>query len=126
MEQHGLATFDELLQRSTTDLEWFWNAVLKFLDIQFYEPYSQVVDLSQGIDWPQWCVGGVMNIVHNCLDKWIGTPDENKAALICESEDGRPAHVHLRRALSRGQQDRECAAIARAWARATRSACSCR
>jgi acetyl-CoA synthetase len=89
MEQHGLATFDELLQRSVTDLAWFWDAVLKFLDIQFYQPYSAVVDLSRGLEWPQWCVGGVMNIVHNCLDKRIGTADENKLALIYESEDGR-------------------------------------
>ena len=88
MDEHGLTSFDELWQRSTTDLDWFWNAVLKSLDIQFYKPYSQVVDLSKGIEWPQWCVDGVMNIVHNCLDKRIGTPDENKAALIFESEDG--------------------------------------
>src|SRR5512139_3624134 len=89
MDQHGLATFDELLQHSTADLEWFWDAVLKFLDIQFYLPYSQVVDLSNGPEWPVWCAGGVMNIVHNCLDKRIGTADEHKAALIYESEDGR-------------------------------------
>ncbi|HTP08567.1 MAG TPA: AMP-binding protein [Anaerolineae bacterium] len=78
-----------MLRYSTTDLDWFWNAALKFLDIQFYKPYSQVVDLSRGIEWPQWCVGGVLNIVHNCLDKRIGTADENKLALIYESEDGR-------------------------------------
>ena len=88
MDEHGLTSFDELWQRSTTDLDWFWNAVLLSLDIQFYEPYSQVVDLSKGIEWPQWCVDGVMNIVHNCLDKRLGTPHENKAALIFESEDG--------------------------------------
>ena len=80
MGEHGLASFAELWHRSTTDLDWFWNAVLRSLDIQFYEPYSKVVDLSKGIEWPQWCVDGVMNIVHNCLDKRIGTPDENKAA----------------------------------------------
>ncbi len=88
MDQHDIASFDELMRRSTTDLNWFWNAVLQFLDIQFYEPYSQVVDLSKGIEWPVWCVGGVMNIVHNCLDKRIGTPEEHKAALIYESEEG--------------------------------------
>jgi acetyl-CoA synthetase len=88
MDEHGLTSFDELWQRSITDLDWFWNAVLHNLDIQFYEPYSQVVDLSKGIEWPQWCVNGVMNIVHNCLDKRIGTPAENKVALIFESEDG--------------------------------------
>jgi acetyl-CoA synthetase len=88
MDEHGLTSFDKLWQRSTTDLDWFWNAVLKSLDIQFYKPYSQVVDLSKGIEWPVWCVDGVMNIVHNCLDKRLGTPDESKAALIFEGEDG--------------------------------------
>ena len=85
MDQHGLASFDELMQRSTTDLGWFWDAVLRSLDIEFYEPYSKVVDLSKGIEWPVWCVDGVMNIVHNCLDKRSGTPDEAKTALIYES-----------------------------------------
>jgi acetyl-CoA synthetase len=89
MDQYGLATFDELLRYSTTDLEWFWNAVLKFLDIQFYQPYSNIVDLSRGIEQPVWCVDGVLNIVHNCLDKRIGTAAEHKAAFIYESEDGR-------------------------------------
>jgi acetyl-CoA synthetase len=88
MDQHGIASFEELMQRSTTDLDWFWNAVLYFLDIQFYEPYSQVIDLSKGVEWPAWCVGGVLNIVHNCLDKRIGTPAEDKIALIYESEAG--------------------------------------
>ncbi len=88
MDQHGIATFDELLQRSITDLEWFWNAVLRSLDIQFYEPYSQVIDLSNGIARPVWCVDGVMNIVHNCLDKRVGPGAEDKLALIYESEEG--------------------------------------
>ncbi len=89
MDQYELATFDELLRYSITDLEWFWNAVLQFLDIQFYQPYTNIVDLSQGIERPVWCVNGVLNIVHNCLDKRIGTPAEYKAAFIYESEDGR-------------------------------------
>jgi hypothetical protein len=101
MDRFGVASFDELLRHSTTDLEWFWNAVLKFLDIQFYKPYSQVIDLSNGVEWPQWCVGGEMNIVHNCLDKRIGTPAEHKVALIYESEDG------LTRTFTYGQLCRE-------------------
>jgi acetyl-CoA synthetase len=89
MDHYELATFDELLRYSTSDLDWFWDATLKFLDIRFYQPYSQVVDLSKGLEWAQWCVGGVLNIVHNCLDKRIGTPAEHKPALIYESEAGR-------------------------------------
>ncbi|GAB4579572.1 MAG: AMP-binding protein [Anaerolineales bacterium] len=88
MRQHHLTSFDELMQRSTTDIAWFTDAVLKFLDIRFYKPYTQVVDLSDGPAWPQWCVGGEMNIVHNCLDKYLGTPTENHLALIWEGEEG--------------------------------------
>ncbi|MFW9843068.1 MAG: AMP-binding protein, partial [Candidatus Thorarchaeota archaeon] len=66
----------------------FTNAILEFLDIQFYQPYGEVVDLSQGIPWPRWCVDAKMNIVHNCLDKYIGTPVEKQEALIWEGEEG--------------------------------------
>ncbi len=88
MDRHGLATFDELLTRSTSDIAWFWEAVFADLGIEFYEPYRQVVDLSRGIEFPAWCVGGKLNIVHNCLDKWMGTPTQNRAALRSEGEDG--------------------------------------
>lgn len=76
------------MRRSTTDIEWFWNAVLTDLDIRFYKPYSKVVDLSRGIAFPQWCVGGQLNIIHNCLDKYAGTPTDQKLALRFECEEG--------------------------------------
>lgn len=88
MRQHNIADFTELMQRSTEDVAWFTEAVLKFLDIQFQQPYSKVVDLSKGIMWPQWCVDGKMNIAHNCVDKYIGTQTENQPALIWEGEEG--------------------------------------
>jgi acetyl-CoA synthetase len=88
MAQYGFTTLEALHRQSVTDIAWFWDAVLKYLDIQFYEPYRQVVDLSRGKPWPQWCVGGVMNIVHNCLDKWIDTPQRNQIALRWEGEEG--------------------------------------
>ena len=88
MDQHNLGSFDELLARSTADVAWFTDAVLKFLDIQFQKPYSKVVDLSRGIQWPQWCVGGQLNIVYNCVDKYFGTDTGQRAAIIYESEEG--------------------------------------
>ncbi|RME44074.1 MAG: AMP-dependent synthetase [Caldilineae bacterium] len=88
MDAHGLPDFDALMEKSTQDIEWFWEAVLEALQIEFYEPYRQIVDLSKGIQWPRWCVGGKMNIVHNCLDKWMGTPVQNRVALRWEGEEG--------------------------------------
>ncbi len=70
MRAHGLASLADLQQRSVTNIEWFWDAVLSDLDIRFRRPYSRIVNLSRGVAWPEWCVGGVMNIVDNCLDKY--------------------------------------------------------
>jgi acetyl-CoA synthetase len=90
--RHGLRDYADLLHRSTTDLEWFWRAVLDDLDIQFYEPYTRVIDVSRGIPWTRWCVGGRMNIVHNCLDKWQGTPVADRVAFHWEGEEGETRH----------------------------------
>jgi acetyl-CoA synthetase len=84
----GLRDYDDLLRRSIADPEWFWPAVLDDLGIEFYEPYDRVLDISAGVAWARWCVGGRMNIVHNCLDKWIGTATEGRIALRCEDETG--------------------------------------
>ena len=89
MDKYGIETWDELWKRSVEETEWFWKAVLEFLSIEFYKPYDKIVDLSKGYPWARWCVGGRMNIVHNCLDKWVGTPKENKVALIWEGEEGK-------------------------------------
>ena len=88
MDRHGIPDYDTLFQRSVEDIAWFWEAALEDLDIQFYRNFDQIVDLSKGIENPVWCVGGEMNIVHNCLDKWMGTPTGNRAALRWEGEEG--------------------------------------
>ena len=88
IEKHALGSYGEMMRRSTTDIAWFWDTVLCDLDIQFYKPYSQVVDLSEGKPWARWCVDGEMNIVHNLLDKYAGTEIENRLAIKSEIEDG--------------------------------------
>lgn len=89
IEKHGLRTYDELMRRSTTDIAWFWDTVLRDLDIEFSKPYSHVVDLSQGKPWARWCVDGEMNIVHNLLDKYADTEVDSRLAIKSEIEDGR-------------------------------------
>lgn len=85
---HGLQSLDELQQKSTSDIAWFTEAVFEYLDIRFSQPYEKVVDLSKGIEWPEWCVGGRLNIVTNCIDKYLGTPTEEQPALVWEGEEG--------------------------------------
>ena len=88
ISRHKLRDYADLLERSVTDLEWFWSAVLDDLGIEFYERPSRIVDTSPGLAWTRWCVGGRLNIVHNCLDKWIGTPVESRVAVRWEGEEG--------------------------------------
>ncbi|MBK8049936.1 MAG: AMP-binding protein [Anaerolineales bacterium] len=88
MGRYQIEDYAALLRRARDDIEWFWNAVLDDLSIEFYKPYTQVVDLSSGNAFPRWCVDGEMNIVHNLLDKWQRTPVREQAALHWEGEEG--------------------------------------
>ncbi|MCA0452901.1 MAG: AMP-binding protein [Chloroflexi bacterium] len=88
MRQHGIPTYEALLEASD-NIEWFWNAFIQFANIEFYTPYSQTVDLSEGLPFPKWFVGGEINIAHNALDKWAANlSTQNNLALIWESEAG--------------------------------------
>jgi acetyl-CoA synthetase len=91
MDAHGLASLEDLQRRSVTDIAWFWDAILKTLDIRFDQPYGRVVDLARGPAWAQWCIGGKMNIVRSCLDKYAGTPADGRLALRWEGEEGVPS-----------------------------------
>lgn len=89
MQLHGIDSLEALQTRSTEDIAWFWDAALKDLDIRFRTPYSQVVRLENGLEFPEWCVGGRMNIVDNLLDKWLDNPTfAAREALRYESEEG--------------------------------------
>lgn len=71
MTAHGIETLDELHRRSVADIAWFWGAVVRDLGLEFYQPYRQVLDLSQGPQWPRWFVGARYNYVHNALDRHV-------------------------------------------------------
>ncbi|MFX1299766.1 MAG: acetate--CoA ligase [Promethearchaeota archaeon] len=88
MNTHNIKTYDELIRRSTEDIEWFWDAALKDIGVEWYQPYSKVLDDSKGIEWTKWFVGGKLNIVHNILDRHVQSPRANKTALIWVSETG--------------------------------------
>ncbi len=96
MHQHNIEDYDTLYKRSVQDIAWFWDAVMKDLDIRFSTPYSRVVDLSSGPEFAQWCVDGKMNIVDNCLDKWQNSSRAETVALKYESEAGNTRYLTYR------------------------------
>ena len=87
MRTHDIDTYEELVHRSQDDIEWFWDAVVKDLGIEFFEPYDRVLDTSAGIPWSKWFVGGRINLAHVTCDTWAGrTPDA--PAILWEGENG--------------------------------------
>jgi acetyl-CoA synthetase len=90
MRAHGIRSYEELVGRSQDDIEWFWDAVVRDLGIEFYEPYRSVLDTSNGIPWTTWFGGGTINLAHNCVDRWAArTPD--RIAVRWEGEEGASA-----------------------------------
>ena len=87
MDAHGIASYDELVQRSTDDVAWFWDAVVEDLAIPFLEPYDRVLDTSKGNAWAEWFVGGRINLAHACVDQHAATERHDCVALIWEGED---------------------------------------
>jgi len=83
--------------------------VFEFCDFRFYKPYTQMLDMSRGIEWSRWCVGGTTNVVLNCLDRHRGTPVWNQVFIEWEGED-----PQQRRTLTYAQFDAEVCRLAAA------------
>ena len=106
LREHQLADFDTLLKKADAEPHWFWDALLRFFAVRFSRPYTQILDTSGGIAWPQWCVGGETNLVLNCLDRHRDTPTWQKTAIIWEGENG------MQRRWSYAELDSETARLA--------------
>jgi acetyl-CoA synthetase len=87
MRAHGIESYDDLVRRSTEDIAWFWDAVVRDLDLEFFTPYEQVVDLSRGPAWATWFAGSTVNLAHNCVDRWAERTPE-ALAVVWEGDEG--------------------------------------
>ena len=88
MRALGVDSFEALNERASADPAGFHDALIRFLDYRFEQPYEQVLDLSGGLPFARWCVGGTTNVVLNCIDRWRDTARYTQAALVWEGEDG--------------------------------------
>ncbi|HVG00817.1 MAG TPA: acetyl-coenzyme A synthetase N-terminal domain-containing protein, partial [Chloroflexia bacterium] len=88
MERHGVPSFEQLLQQAAADPTWFWEAAVEDIGIEFYTPYTQVMDTSKGWEWATWFSGAQYNYVHDALDKRATGPDADRPAIIFEGEEG--------------------------------------
>ncbi|MCP5468227.1 MAG: acetate--CoA ligase [Deltaproteobacteria bacterium] len=80
MKRENISDYAALIKKSTKDIEWFWNACLKDLDIKWQKPYEKLLDQSEGFPWAKWFLGGEINIVDQCLDRHIQEGRGDKVA----------------------------------------------
>ncbi|SEQ74799.1 AMP-binding protein [Piscibacillus halophilus] len=89
MQESGFTSYEDFYKHSIEDIGSFWDLAVNALDIEWYQPYTNVINLDQGIMYPEWFVNGKMNVAHNALDKWaLDSSMKNENALIWESDDG--------------------------------------
>jgi acetyl-CoA synthetase len=107
MRRHGFEDYRALVQRSIEDPEWFWPAAIEDMEIEFFAPWQELVDLSRGPEWATWFLGGTLNIASNCVHRWADRRPGETAA-VYRGEDG------SRRELTFAEQSRAVTQLAEA------------
>ena len=79
------SALESMALRAEEDLSGFWAE--RAMELEWYQPWNKVLDDSNK-PFYKWFVGGKVNIVHNCLDRYAKTWRRNKLALIWEGEPG--------------------------------------
>ena len=98
MREYGIDDYESLIERTTTELDgepasgvdWFWDEIVDYLDIEFYTEYETVRDDTDGPQFSEWYPGGEINVAHNVVDRHatVDSPNRNRVALIWEGEPG--------------------------------------
>ena len=82
----GMDGYNALCAEAEKDFEGFW-ARLARENVMWNKPFTRTLDESNA-PFYQWFDDGELNASANCLDKHMGTPTENKTAVIFEADDG--------------------------------------
>ncbi|MCV0409889.1 MAG: AMP-binding protein [Nitrosopumilus sp.] len=92
MKKHNISSLDDLSHKAKDNLEWYWESVDKDIGIVWDEPYTKTLDMSKGIAWSKWFVGGKTNIYKSSVEKFAKS-NPQKIAYYFESEDGRTSKI---------------------------------
>lgn len=79
----SIEEYRELYRESIEEPEKFWARQAK-AELVWTKPWTEVLQWEE--PFAKWFVGGELNVSYNCLDRHLGTPIANKAALIWEGE----------------------------------------
>ncbi len=84
----GVEGVDGLRALARTDIAGFYDRLLDHIGLAWFERYTQTLDISRGVPFANWFVGGRYNASYNCLDKHVLAGRGADEALVWEGEDG--------------------------------------
>ena len=87
----GMDGYNALCLEAENDFEGFW-ARLARENLSWKKPFAEVLNESNA-PFYTWFADGELNASYNCLDRHLGTPTENKKAIIFEGDDGSIVNV---------------------------------
>jgi acetyl-CoA synthetase len=90
MQRLGVNDREEFLRYSTEHLEDFWARMVDEAGIRWFRRFDRVLDVSEGVEWARWFIGGKLNIADNCLDRY---QDSDRIAILWEGEDAQQRQV---------------------------------
>lgn len=88
MQKHGIASYHDLVRRAAEEPEWFYPAAFDHLGLEWHEPFDKVLDVSTGVPWAKWFLGGRTNQTWLAIDRWREAGYGNELAIVWHSEDG--------------------------------------
>ncbi len=95
----SMAAYEALCKEAADDFDGFWARQAR-ANVTWTKPFTRTLDESNA-PFYKWFDDGELNASANCLDKHIGTPVENKTAIVFESDDGQVTQVTYRELLAR-------------------------
>lgn len=98
----SMDAYNELCAEAERDFEGFWGRRAKEL-LSWHKPFTQVLDDSNK-PFYKWFQDGELNASYNCLDRHMGTPRENKTAIIFEADGGEVTKVTYKELLAKVSQ----------------------
>ncbi|TSE37819.1 Acetyl-coenzyme A synthetase [Tepidimonas fonticaldi] len=98
----GMDAYRALCAEAEADFEGFWARRAREL-LVWHKPFTQVLDESNK-PFYRWFADGELNASYNCLDRHMGTPVENKTAIVFEADDGAVTRVTYKELLARVSQ----------------------
>ncbi len=88
MQKHGFNNYIDFWKWSVQNKNDFWAETILQLGIKLKNPFSTVLDISKGVENPQWLKDAKLNIVDSCFQN-----KDSAIALIYQEEDSQLQHV---------------------------------